>query len=294
MNDLPLLDAIDIEILMHRDIHFGGNFEVMLEYYKGEHVGVMQDFDIQRIAQLAHIEKEAGSNLSEIILPESAHLEIEKAKQLYLDLREVYEQEAPNPNSLVISNLILSESEIPQEEIDEIVKRGKEIVPLLIDMINSEMFYNPLNPGYGRAPVFAAKALGLLQDDKAIFALFHAMGKESFFTDEAMIKAIKSFGGKSKAFLINALHKKPYSKDNDHAAICLLEFSDDPEVAHACLQSLEDTDAFKRPNLIAYLIFGCAALQEESERQKFRSIQKKQNPNSDLFKEMSIVCNNWN
>lgn len=294
MNEIPLLDALDIEILMHRDIHFGGNFEIMLDYYKEERVGIMQDFDIQRIAQLAHIEREVGKNLAETILSEATHLEIEKAKQLYLDLREVYEQESPNPNSLAISNLILSEAEMPQEEIDAVVERGEEIVPLLIDLINSEMFYDPLNPGYGRAPVFAAQALGTLGDDKALPALFHAMGRENFFTDEAMISAIKSFGQKAKTFLIKALNTKPYSKDNDHAAICLLEFSDDPVIAKACLKLLIDTDVFKRPNLVAYLIFGCAGLREESERQCFKEIQAQQKPNSELFREMEIIRNNWN
>ena len=29
-----VIDTIDMEILMQRDAHFGGNFEIMLDYYK--------------------------------------------------------------------------------------------------------------------------------------------------------------------------------------------------------------------------------------------------------------------
>jgi hypothetical protein len=31
--DLSFVDSVDVAILMHRDVHFGGQFDFMVEYY---------------------------------------------------------------------------------------------------------------------------------------------------------------------------------------------------------------------------------------------------------------------
>ena len=265
---IPLLDAVDLEILMQRDAHFGGHFDVMIEYYDKVGIGVQPDFEIKRIRELAHIEKETEGDLSDLMLPEAARVQVERSKQLYLDLREVYEKSDPNHHALLFSNLILSEEDHPEQEIADIIAEGDEMVPLLIDLISSDSFYDPLFPGYGRTPIFAAHCLAELGDEMAIHALFNAMGQENFFTDEAMIKALKSFGDKAKEFLLKALHHQPISKNNEHAAIALMEFSEDPEVASACLELLPTV--FDQPVLATYLIFGCSALSKESEHQLFK------------------------
>ncbi|MCB1118162.1 MAG: HEAT repeat domain-containing protein [Chlamydiia bacterium] len=286
---IPILDAVDLEILMHRDAHFGGHFEVMIEYYDNDGVGVQSDFDIKRIRQLAHIEKETDGDLSDLVLPNAARVQVERSKQLYLDLREVHEKDDPNHHALIFSNLVLSEEEYPEQEIADIIAEGGEMVPLLIDLISSDSFYDPLFPGYGRTPIFAAHCLAELGDEMAIHALFNAMGQENFFTDEAMIKALKSFGDKSKQFLLKALNHKPISKNNEHAAIALMEFSDEPDVASACLQLLPD--ALSHPVLATYLIFGCSALSKSSDQQKFKKLA--QTAQSDLAHEMNVIIKSW-
>ena len=293
-NAIPLMDAIDMEILMHRDAHFGASFGEMIDYYEKESVGVMPDFELKRIRELAHIEKETDGDLSSLVLSKSAHSQIEAAKQLYMDLREVYEKDPANPHAILLSNLILSEKPHPTEEIAAIVHEGSEMVPLLIDLISSESFYDPLFPGYGRAPLFAAECLAELKDETAIPVLFGALGQENFFTDEAMIKALSSFGKKSKTFLINALKHKPYSRNNEHAAICLLEFGDDPEIASCCLDVLKEVKSLKNNSFAAYLVFGCAGLEKDQERKDFKDLLAKLEPKSDLAREMQIVCSNWN
>ncbi len=290
--EIPLLDAIDMEILMHRDAHFGGSFGIMLEYYEKEGVGTQPDFEEKRIAELAHVETDLGENLSDVILPEAAHLTVEKSKQLYQDLREVYEVDPPKPHAILISNLILSEEIVPEEEMQALIDEGQTVVPLLIDLMNSESFYDPIYPGYGRSPIFAAKVLGELKDETAIPFLFQALGQENFFTDEAIIKAIRAIGNKSKQFLIKALQHKPYSKNNEHAAICLLEFSDDPEIASLCLCLLKDEEVRKRESLAAYLAFGCAALEKDTEHQEFKQIMSSLDEKSDLYREMRSILNN--
>ena len=41
-SSFPLTDELDHAILMHKDVHFGGNFSLMIEYYKEEGKGVIE------------------------------------------------------------------------------------------------------------------------------------------------------------------------------------------------------------------------------------------------------------
>ena len=91
-SEIPLMDAIDMEILMHRDAHFGGNFEMMLEYYTQEGVGVMPDFELEEIKKLQNLENQMGKNLAETFLPEAAQEIVNQSKKLYQELRAIYSE----------------------------------------------------------------------------------------------------------------------------------------------------------------------------------------------------------
>ena len=60
LEDFPIAYSIDNAILMHRDAHFGGDFDVMLDYYQKEGKGISKDFDIERIQELAQVQKSSG------------------------------------------------------------------------------------------------------------------------------------------------------------------------------------------------------------------------------------------
>ncbi len=287
-----LIDTTDMEILMHRDVHFSGSFESMLEYYESEGVGIVPDFETEEIRKLQKLEQEEGKNLSEH-LPEEAKEQVEKAKRLYQDLREVYSDEKTPPESLLLSDLILSEEELPEKEIAAIARQGKSMVPALIDLLSSPTFYDPLYPGYGRSPIFAAKCLAKIGDERAIPPLFEALGQDNFFTDEEMIYALTSFGEKSKAFLIQRLKQEPFSKDNEYAAIALTGFTDDPEIGRTALEVLEKEEVFKNPLFATYLVFACADLSEEVEKERFIAVTKKKGLPQNLLDEMMIVIKNW-
>lgn len=291
--EIPLLDTIGLEILMHRDVHFGGNFDIMIEYYEQDGIGVMPDFSLEQIIRLQALEKEGGGNLSDSYLPEPAKALVAKSKELYLEFRNAYETKKKDDPMLLISDLLLSEDENPESEIQALAEHNKEVFPALINLISSPSFYDPLYPGYGRAPVFAAKCLGRIADERAIAPLFEAMGQENFFTDEAIIAAICSFGDKSKEFLFKVLRNKPFSKDNEHAAITLNSFGDDPEVATACLAVLSDPETFKHQSFSTYLIFACSNLAEPEERQTFITLSKTASLSPVLKDEMDIVINTW-
>ncbi|MCF7806738.1 MAG: HEAT repeat domain-containing protein [Simkaniaceae bacterium] len=291
---LPLLDAMDVEILMHRDAHFGSNFDVMLDYYEEGGVGVVDDFEIKRIKELQAQEKAVGQNLSEILMPLPAQQIVERAKKLYHDLRDVYAT-ASSSDSMpcLMSDLILSEEEVPQEEMEKLVALGKKVTKPLIHLLNSDVFYDPLFPGYGRVPIFAAQCLAKIQDESVIPFLFSALNQDNFFTDEEIIKALLSFGAPAKDFLIKRLVTKPYTKDNEHAIITLSSLGDDPEVAHVALSVLEDEEMRKHEAFCIYLIFTCSGLMHEKERARFKALLSHSDLSEALKKEMKVVINHW-
>jgi hypothetical protein len=290
---IPAVDAIDMEILMHRDAHFGGNFEVMIEYYEQNGVGVMPDFEIQEIKRLQNLEWDLKENLSKIYLPEPAKEVVSDSQKLYQSLREAYSNSEKDPLPILLSDLILSEELVPIKEIEALVNQKEKAVPPLIHLLSSPSFYEPLYPGYGRTPIFAAKCLGKIQDERAIPPLFEALGQENFFTDEEIIYALRLFGDKAKSFLIQRLIGTPFSKDNEHAAIALSAFPEDPEIAKKALDLLTQGDVFHRFSLASYLIFACHDLKDPQDQQVF--IRLAQNPSiqKSLRDEIQLVAKSW-
>ena len=292
-HNAPVIDAIDMEILMHRDTHFGASFDVMLEYYQQGGVGVMPDFRIENIKKLQDLENEIGKNLSEIYLPESAKNLIQKSLKLYSSLREVYSKTHQDKQSILISDLILSEEEFPEKEIEALVQEKEKAVPALIHLLSASNFYDPLYPGYGRSPIFAAKCLSEIQDERAILPLFEAIGHENFFTDEEIIKALCSFGEKAKNFLIKILKSEPISKDNEHAIIALSGFPEDIEIAQCALEVLQKEKVLKRPTLSSYLIFACSNLANKKDQQTLMDLAKKKSLPKLLIDEIHLVSKHW-
>lgn len=235
--NIPLLDQIDIQILQHRDVHFGGNFAIMIDYYENEGVGVNEEFEIERIRELHQIQEALGENLSAISLPLPEVEAIERAKKRYFQLRDLYETEAKL--SKLIGDLILSEEEYPEKEIQAIVKEGDQMVPLLLFIIQSTDLYDPLLPGYGRAPLLSALCLKEMKRKEAIAPLFSAIGTmtDDFDFEEAALSALLATPEESKSFLINQLSKEPLSLDNEKAAYLLSQFDPDP-VVQAAAKSL--------------------------------------------------------
>jgi len=290
---IPALDTLDLEILMHRDIHFGKNFDIMIEYYVEDGIGAMPDFNLGRIKELKTLEEQMKQDLSELLLPPSAKALVQRANEAYLQLREVYSQKNPEEVGVLVSDLILSEEEYPKEEIEKLVQKGEKAIDPLIHLIDSIDYFDSLFPGYGRAPRFAASCLAKIGHPRAIQPLFHALGQENFFTDDAMISAITAFGDEAKNFLIQTLSSQPLSKDNEHAAIVLTNFPDDSQIAKACFEMLKKDEVQKKIPLATYLIFGCAALSNKSDQRAFKDLSNDLHLHKDLHDEMKVVVKTW-
>jgi hypothetical protein len=289
--NIPFIDTLDIEILMHRDVHFSGHFDLMLEYYTQDGVGAIPDFSIKRIKKLQLEEQKLGRNLSEVLLPESAQILVQDAKQMYLDLRSIYESPSPDPLSMAISDLILSEEETPTKEIKLLCQYGQKAISFLILLLKNDKLYQPLYPGYGRAPIFIAKCLAKIQDVQAIPALFEMLGQENFFVDDALIAALVSFGDQALDFLLKRLTHKPFSKDNEQAAIVIGSFPEEEKIAKICLQVLQDPELKDHVSFANYLILGCSALKNTVDKTLFRSL--KAGFPGIIQHEMELIAKGW-
>ena len=295
IDDQPLIgDAEDQAILMHRDTHFGGSFPVMLEYYERGGKGVVSDFEIDRIIELAQHEQHVGQNLAALLLSAREAEEVAKARSSYKKLRSLYSaKSARGELSLLIANLILSEEENPEKEIAAIVAQKGAIVPLLIDLLKSEELYNPLFPGYGQAPHLAARALGLIGDKRAIIALFESIGRGDFFDDDIAFQALKLIGEPAKQFLLTVLHGKPITEDNERAAIALLAFKEDPHVAETAFQLLKELDLKKELSLATYLILTCEGLQGTPSQKEFTQFGQSPSLPKELKNDFNAILHLW-
>ncbi len=189
----------------------------------------------------------------------------------------------------LIADLILSEEELPQEEIDAIVAQKGVIVPYLIDLLRSEDFYNPLFPGYGQAPTLAAYCLGKIGDKRAMFSLFEAIGEANFFSEDYVLDALKQIGAPAKEFLLKVMQSEPINFDNERAAIALVRFKDDPEVAKCSFKMLLKPIVWKDPALAVHLILACEGLQDPLEQQQFTALAADPNFPKILVRDVQLV-----
>ena len=290
MDEFPLIDTTDHEILMHRDAHFSGSFPLMLSYYEEEGKGVQPEFEVKRIKELLLIEEQSGKNLSEIFLDEDEREQVASSKEKYHYLRNLCEKGSGMP--VCLADLILSEEIDPEEEIGALVKYGSNAVPLLIDLLSQDAFYDPLFPGYGLAPGAAAICLGKIKDPTAIPALYEALGRSDFFTEDTILEALQKIGEPAKEFLLRSLSKEPFSKDNENAAIALLSFPIDEPLSEKFLEVLVRPGAQTRPHFISYLILGCEALKDPKLRELFKT-HTKELPSKDAREQALLIARSW-
>lgn len=290
-----LSDEIDHQILMHRDAHFGGDFNVMLSYYSNdEHIGINPDFDIERIAYLSEIEKEIGQDLAPLFLTGAEAEAVGHARQMYSQLKEIYEIE--NKSNLfpdLIADLILSEIEEPIKEIEAIVSQGTAIVPELLALLKSDDLYDPLFPGYGYAPYLAILCLGKIKDPKSIIPIFETLSKQIIFDEAIVIEALVNIGEPAKEFLLQVLKSRPLTQDNPNAAFVLISFPGDPKIAVICFEQLQDPEVQEKPLLTTYLTCGCQFLNTSFYRDAFTKMANDPNTLATLREEMQYIINEW-
>lgn len=288
MTEHPLLNTLDLEILMHKDAHFGGNFDVMIDYYENDGVGVQEEFDIERLHELKAYDKEG--HLSNEVLPEMAKSDVIVSKDLYTKFRDCYEKDYELPKK--VADLVLSEEISPISEIEALAKFKKDAIRPLTEILLQDHFYNTLNPGYGRAPINAALCLKQINDPEAIPFLFNALGK-SFIADEAILNTLISLGDDAENFLADRLKSSPYTKDNYTAAMALASFPVSDETAALALSELNKKETYKHESYASYLVCICEGLENDDDRQRFIELSQSEKVNKNLKAEMKIIISFW-
>lgn len=259
----PLIDATDHEILMHKEVHFGGSFSIMIDYYAEDNKGCLEEFSQERIEILAEIEQKEGINLAQEMLTEEEKALVARAQEKYMSLKKIYE--LPFSPAHLLADLILSEDIDAQEEIKELCNHPK-IIPLLVHVIQEEDLYHSLFPGYGFAPFHAIECLGKLQAKEAIIPIFEALSKTDFFGEETIFSALFQIGNAAKEFLLQKLQKTPITKDNENAALALSWFQEDKEVSSTCFQLLLEPSTQEKPRFFSYLLLSCTDLDEKKQK----------------------------
>ena len=291
----PLLDALDHAILMHRDAHFGGKFSIMLDYYKKDGKGVQPEISIERIEKLHLLEDQLKQNLAALFLVSNEMEKVAEALQAYQQLREIYEVKKPKSiHPQLIADLVLSEEEEPSKEMEAIIAEKGLIVPSLINLLRNEDYYDPLFPGYGKAPFLAAECLGAIGDKRAIISLFEEIGHGDFFDDEQILQALKTIGKPARDFLLRVAHGRPLNEDNEKAAIALIAFKDDEEVALHCFDLLAQADVQEDPCLPTYLVLACEGLKDSAKRAAFQTMADNPGFDKQLREDMHAITHLWN
>ena len=294
VEEFPIAYSIDNLILMHRDAHFGGDFNVMLDYYKSNGRGTSIEFDIERIQEVADTQHAEGKDLSPILLSGAEAERVANSRKVYKELRELCESDNKRtPIPKLIAELILSETEELPAVINTVVAEKTAIVPALIDLLRSEEFYDPLAPGYGQAPMLAAECLGKIGDKRAIISLFEAIGSGDFFSEETVLHSLKAIGEPAKKFLLTVLYGKPLTSDNDQAAVALIVFKDDPEVSAACLKMLQELDMGKHLPLATYLVLTCEGLASQNERNELLALAEKASTPKNIRLDIAVLAKSW-
>jgi HEAT repeat protein len=291
----PLADATDMAILMHRDAHFGGKFDIMREYYEKNGKGVDPEFELERIAELQQIEEKLKQNLAATYLSGPDAERVAQSKAAYKKLRSVFEGKDTPANKIarLIANLILSEEEETETAIDAVVAEKSTIVPALMELLRSEDYHDPLFPGYGLAPSLATKALGKIGDKRAIISLFESIGESDYFNDDLALEALQAIGQPAKEFLLKVLHSRPITYDNERAAMALLQFKDDPEVSNICLDMLKAIDLKKDVLLATHLILACSGLKDPIARKEFIAMAEKSTTPPMLRQDIKAISKTW-
>lgn len=291
---IPLNDPLDVDILMHRDAHFGGSFSVMLEYYRRGGRGANSDIEIQQIEELHAIEKARDVNLSEELLSAGDKQRVAKARQTYEQLKELCNSsKEPASMSSLIAHLILAEDEELPQAIAAVVAKKGAIVTLLLDMLRSTDLADPLFPGYGQAAMLAAQCLGQIGDKRGLLLLFSALDGASFAEEEILLESLRSLGEPARLFLLNLAKRSPPDSDSERAAAALSTFPLDAATANSCFDALCSLNITSQPLLATYLALCCQGLTDREKQNSFCHLAEDTTLPISLRRDMQVISREW-
>jgi len=242
-----ILDEESQKILMHRDVHFGGSFPIMIEYYEREEApGIQEDIFIERVRELQFLEEKLGKNIAPYILKGIEAERVAYFRSLYRQFQELYAVAPKNTTESLIASLFLSDGE--WEKIIENVPLALPLKEeLLIEILINDEFQEGLSPSFGTVPQAIARLLGNRKSEKAISALFSTIGCGNFDLEEEVIHALKKIGLAAKEVCMKKALLSS-GRDFERALIALQVFVPDEEVQKCAMKLLE-----KKQSIASYL-----------------------------------------
>ena len=186
--------------------------------------------------------------------------------------------------------MVLSDDSI-ESSTQDIIAKKEEAVQALIELLHSDLFKDPLFPGYGLAPLRAAFALGEIKSEKAIPALFDLLAEDDPNYEEIALLALKKIGNPAKQFLKKALTSPPITKETARAAFTILQFIEDEEIPSLFLHLLQDP-LYLKSSFAPYLITGCEALKPEKRAPFFELVKNPSFPKK-LKEDALFVLKCW-
>ena len=261
--------------------------------------GAVLDVPLKRIEALREKEKSLGADIAPLLLSGSDAEKIQIAKKFYQELRTLFEKGKDEKIVKEIVNLILSEEEEYENDVEALLLIGKPVIPYLIEVIQSQTFKDPLFPGYGKAPLAAAYALGKLQAEEAITALFELLSENPEEYEEVVTGALIRIGKKAQEFLMRQVGKKPITSINEQATTVLLSFeAEDADeaigvaIAELFFSLLQDKEIIKIVPFACYLALGCEKL-PENRRDAFKKLLSDLNTPGQVKEEIKLLSKQW-
>lgn len=271
---IPLLDLNPATILIHRDLHFGGDWEVMLHYYQEHKKGVF--FSLEEIEALMEATAELEEPLALHLLGEEERRILAGGLERYAHIREEIERGEEGEKAHALASLILAEEEEEEEALERVISLGEEMVPLLAEVIHSAELLSPFSPGFGEAPLLAIHALGEIGGEGAVVPLFEALAHGDAREEEALL-ALNKLEEVATPFAKRLLESEgPMTRDQERAALFLthLEKEEEADLA-SLLQKLHDPSLRSSHTLLAATIESLLPLiQKEEEHQELLELLK--------------------
>jgi hypothetical protein len=197
-------------------------------------------------------------DLAPLLLTGALAEKVANSKKMYCDLGKLAGSDSP---LAPIGAMILSEDD-PKKAAQLVVQHPGITAPLL-EVLESPVLIDPLFPGYGKAPIASAYALGLLREKQAIPPLFIMLSSDDFELVSACEHALVQIGKPAQEFLMNIIKGKPITNDHERAASALLSFEQTAELSSFFLKEFEQIDAEKYPQLASLYVLGFQKLDTE-------------------------------
>ena len=194
MMQWPVEEEIVCDILLHKKVHFGDSFDVMLKYYEeDEHIGIISGIT-KDIIDVYHMVLQ-DDTLEDKLFDNHHFDQIEHALEQYRSIKALVEiKGAYNGIYQLFVDLVFSENE-KDGYIETILSHQHRDIVLdqASKIIEDPRYYSNLSPGYGLLPVTMMRLVGRTKDKQWIKPLFNALLRYGSLYDDVILTVMAEY-----------------------------------------------------------------------------------------------------